>query len=143
MRTLTLVLLMLVAPLARAGRAPTLREAQITTLEQRLQLDGDTAGRMQSLIDKYNAKIAPLSRADVALLAQLRQQLALTLPDAQRLRSLSSELIKNRAKLQTLRDDRLREMQKLLAPDQLARLFVQWPYVTRELRHEARRAHRR
>jgi hypothetical protein len=142
MRKLALFAVMLVGPLAWAD-APPVRQTHLVTLEHRLQLDADTAERIQSLIDKYNVKIAPLQRADVALLGQLRAQLALAVPDYARMQSLSGELVKNRQKLQALRDDRLRELQRLLAPDQFSRLLVRWPSLTRALRREARAARRR
>ena len=142
MRKLALVAAMLVGSLARAD-APPVRQAHLVTLEHRLQLDADTAERMQSIIDKYNVRIAPLQRADVALLGQLRTQLALTVPDYARMKSLSGKLVENRQKLQALRDERLRELQKLLQPDQFSRLLVRWPSLTRALRREARAARRR
>jgi hypothetical protein len=55
---------------------------------------------------------------------------------------LSAELVKNRERLQSLRDDRLRDLQKTLTPEQFARLLVRWPTLTREFRREARRARR-
>ena len=140
MRSLALVALVLAAgPIAWAD-GPPLRQAHVVTLENQLGLDAAAAERMQLLIDKYNVKLAPLQRADVALLAELRTQLALSVPDARRLKSLSGELVKNRQKLQSLRDERLRELQKTLTPAEFSRLLVRWPQLTRQLRREARRA---
>ena len=141
MRFVLLAVALLVGNVARAD-GPPLRQAHVATLESRLLLDAPTAERMQSLVDKYNAKLAPLQRADVALLGELRTQLALTVPDARRLKSLSGELVKNRQKLQSLRDERLRELQKTLTPAEFSRLLVRWPSLTRQLRRDARRARR-
>jgi Spy/CpxP family protein refolding chaperone len=121
---------------------PPLRQSHVTTLENQLHLDGRDAERVQSIVDKYTARMAPLQRADVEIIGQLRTQLALTVPDARRLRSLSGDLVKNRQRLQSLRDDRLRELQKTLTPEQFSRLIVRWSALTRQFRREARRARR-
>jgi Spy/CpxP family protein refolding chaperone len=140
MRPLSLIAAMLLAgPLAHANPS-SLRQAHVATLANRLQLDAPLAERVQSVVDKYNARQAPLQRADVDLLGQLRTQLALTVADAGRMKSLSGELVKNRQKLQALRDDRLHELQKTLTPEQFSRLLVRWSSLTRELRRQARRA---
>ncbi|MGZ3438425.1 MAG: hypothetical protein ACXVDD_02870 [Polyangia bacterium] len=141
MRPLLLAAVVLVGHVAWAD-VPPVRQAHVATLQSRLLLDASTAERMQSLVDKYNAKIAPLQRADVAILGELRTQLALTVPDARRLKSLSGDLVKNRQKLQSLRDERLRELQRTLTPAEFSRLLVRWPALTRQLRREARRARR-
>ena len=114
----------------------------MTTLEHQLQVDARDAERVQSIVDKFTAKMAPLQRADVEVFGQLRTQLALTVPDARRLRSLSGDLVKSRQRLQSLRDDRLRELQKTLTPEQFSRLIVRWSALTREFHREARRARR-
>ncbi len=140
MRSLSLIAVILCAgPLAHADGSP-LRQAHVATLASRLQLDATVAERVQSLVDKYNARMAPLQRADVELFGQLRTELALSAPDARRMKSLASDLVKNRQKLQALRDDRLHELQKTLTPEQFSRLLVRWSSLTRELRRQARRA---
>jgi len=142
MPQLALVAVMsLVGSVAWADRPPP-RQAHVTTLENQLHLDGRDAERVQSIVDKYTGRMAPLQRADVEIIGQLRTQLALTVPDARRLRSLSGELVKNRQRLQSLRDDRLRELQKTLTPEQFSRLIVRWSALTRQFRREARRARR-
>jgi hypothetical protein len=134
------VILCAVGGAARAD-GPTLRQTHIATLARQLQLDPPVAERMQSVVDTYNARMAPLQRADIELVGQLRTQLALSVPDARRLKSLSADLVKNRQKLQALRDDRLHELQKMLTPAQFSRLLVRWTSLTRQLHREARRAH--
>lgn len=139
MRPLAIVALMVVG---NAAWADSLRQTHVATLENRLQLDAVTAERMQAIVDSYNAKMAPLQRGDVALLGELRTQVALTAPDAHRLKSLATELVHNRQKLQSLRDARLRELQKSLTPEQFSRLLLRWSQLTRELHRQARRARR-
>lgn len=142
MRQLSLVVVLLVAvPAARADESPVHR-ARVATLQSQLRLDAAVAERVQLVVDKYGARMTPLQRADVELIGQLRTQLALTVPDARRMKSLSGELVKNRQKLQALRDDRLRELQKTLTPEQFSRLLVKWTSLTQKLRREARRARR-
>lgn len=142
MRALALVAVLLLVGPAASAEGPSLRQAHVATLQNQLQLDAREAERVQAIVDKYNAKMAPLGRADAGLLGQLRTQLALTVPDARRLKSLSGELVKNRQKLQSLRDERLRELQRTLAPDQFSRLIVRWSALSRQFRREARRARR-
>lgn len=139
MRPLPLFVVMLLAgPVARADGS-AMRQAHVATLAAELRLDPPAAERVQSLVDKYKARMAPLERADVALVEQLHTMLLLSAPDAQRMKWASATLVKNRQKLQSLRDDRLRELQKMLTPDQFARLLVRWSTLTREFRREARR----
>jgi hypothetical protein len=138
MRWLPLIAVTLVGSVASASA----RDAQLATLQQKLAIDAATAKRLEGVADKYRAKMAPLRRADAAILGQLDTQLVIAKPDPQRTKLLTAELLKNRDKLHALRDDRLREMQKTLSPEQFARLLVSWPQLTRELRREGRRAPR-
>ena len=39
-------------------------------------------------------------------------------------------------------DDRLRDLQKMLSPEQFSRLLVRWSALSSEFRREARRARR-
>jgi hypothetical protein len=137
------LLVTLASPLVFAEPSATqraqLRQAELTTLQDGLQLDRPTAARMQSVVDKYKARLAPLRRADGALLRQMRDQLQLSSPDPKRVKSLAVELIKNRERLQALRDERLRELQKTLSPTQFARLLVSWPQLSRALSDDARK----
>jgi len=140
MRWLPFLTVTLLAPLAWAG--PSSREGKLAILEDKLQIDEPTAGRVQSIVDKYKAKMAPLRRADAAIVEQLNMQLVISKPDDQRMSSLGKELIKNRQKLQEMREDRLHEMQKTLSPSQFARLLVSWPQLARALHHRVRSAPR-
>jgi Spy/CpxP family protein refolding chaperone len=143
MRSLPLVaLLLLAAPLARADGSPV-RQAHVATLASELRLDAAAAERVQSLVDRYKARMAPLERADVTLVEELHTLLILSTPDAGRMKQVSATLLKNRQKLQSLRDERVRELQKTLAPEQFARLLVRWSSLTKQFRREARRAQRR
>jgi hypothetical protein len=142
MRQLPLVaLVLLLAHTARAD-GTSLRRAHITTLATELHIDAPAAERVQSLLDKYKGRMAPLQRADSGLLEQLHTLLLLSTPDAQRMKWVSGALVKNRQKLQSLRDDRLRELQKMLTPEQFSRLLVRWSAMSNEFRREARRARR-
>jgi Spy/CpxP family protein refolding chaperone len=130
--------ILLAGPVARADGS-SVRKAHIATLATELQLDASTAERVQSLVDKYKTRMAPLQRADAALVEQLHTLLLLSTPDAQRMKWVSGTLVKNRQKLQSLRDDRLHELQKTLTPEQFARLLVRWPTLTRQFHREALR----
>ncbi|HEY2745760.1 MAG TPA: Spy/CpxP family protein refolding chaperone [Polyangia bacterium] len=133
---LAAAVLALAAPVAHA--APSVRQAHVATLATELRLDDAAAERMQSTIDKYNARMKPLQRADRELLGALHTQLALSAPDAQRMKSLAADLVKNRGKLQSLRDDRLHDLQKTLTPEQFSRLLLRWPALTQKFRRQAR-----
>ncbi len=137
MRSFLLFAVLLAGPVARADGP--VRQAHVATLAAELHLDAPAAERVQSLLERYKERMAPLQRADVALVDQLHTLLLLSTPDAQRMRWASSTLVKNRQKLQSLRDDRLRDLQKMLAPEQFARLLVRWSALTREFHREARR----
>ncbi len=139
MRPLPLfAVLLLAGPVARADGA-SLRQAHVATLAAELRLDAPAAERVQSLLDKYKERMAPLQRADAALVDQLHTLLVLSAPDGQRMRWAAGTLVKNRQKLQSLRDERLLELQKLLPPEPFARLLVRWSMLTRQFRREARR----
>jgi Spy/CpxP family protein refolding chaperone len=139
MRWLPLIAVTLAGSIASASA----RDAQLATLQQKLSIDRATAQRLETVADKYRGKMAPLRRADAAILGQLDTQLVISNPDPKRTKVLTAELLKNRDKLHELRNDRLHEMQKTLSPEQFARLLVSWPQLTRQLRREARRAPRR
>jgi hypothetical protein len=143
MRQLSLVaVILLSSQVARADGAP-LRQAHVATLANELRIDAPLAERVQSLLDKYKQRMAPLQRADAALIEQLNTLLLLSAPDAPRMKWVSGTLVKNRQKLQALRDDRLHELQKMLTPEQFSRLLVRWSALTNQFRREARRARRR
>ncbi len=142
MRQLPLVAVILLAGSVARAERPSLRQAHVATLASELRLDAPAAERVQSLLDRYKARMAPLQHADAALVGQLHTLLVLSTPDAQRMTSASATLVKNRQKLQSLRDERLRELQKTLTPEQFARLLVRWPTLTRKFRHEARQLRR-
>lgn len=142
MRLLPLAAVMLLAGQVAHADGSAVRQAHVATLANQLRLDATAAERTQTVVDKFKARMAPLVRADVALLGQLRTELALSVPDARRMKALSGELVKNRLKLQALRDDRLRELQKTLTSEQFSRLLLRWPTITRQFRREARRAPR-
>jgi hypothetical protein len=139
---LALLIVTLSASLARAepsaAQREQLRQARLATLQARLQLDVSDARRVQAVVDRFRARSVPLRRADAVLLRQMREQLQLSTPDPQRIKSLTAGLVKNRAQLQALRDLRLRELEHTLSPAQFARLMVSWPQLSRELHEEAR-----
>ena len=133
---------LLAGGVARADHA-SVRQAHVATMANELKLDDATAERAQAIVDRYNARMTPLRRSDGELVVALRTQLRLSAPEAARMKSLSGELVRNRARLQALRDDRLRELQKLLTPEQFSRLLLRWPSLTRQFRREARSLMRR
>jgi hypothetical protein len=140
MRSLPFVAVVLLAgSVARAGGTPA-RQAHVATLATELRIDAAGAERVQSLVDRYKTRMAPLERADVSLVEQLHTLLILSTPDAGRMKQVSATLLKNRQKLQSLRDERVRELQKTLTPEQFARLLVRWSSLTKQFRREARRA---
>jgi hypothetical protein len=113
-----------------------LRAAAVHALVDRVQLDRATAEKVQQVADRYHDRMHAAQQKDLTVLRDLRRELTLGQPDAKRVRRLSDSLVDGRARLEKLRAERLREMEKVMKPAEFAKLLVQWPTVNRALRQQ-------
>jgi Spy/CpxP family protein refolding chaperone len=130
--------LALTLTLGAPALADRLHDAGVAALKSQAQLDDTDAARVQTIVDKYRGRIDPLRRDDVELVHALEAQVRGT-PDEREVKRLEKRLLENRQKLRELRADRVKEIQKSLAPAAFARVLVAWPAIDRAVHREARR----
>lgn len=157
---MTLLFILLPGAVAAQGGGDTATEA-VTVKQQirqrwhehivtQLQLNQDQAGKLQATEDKFDGLRQPIQQRQVAIAAELNQQMQPGVPANNDLVSkLLDEREQNRAKLQDLERQQTQEMAGYLTPVQRVRylhqrqMFIARVQQMRERRMEGRPRARR
>ena len=97
-----------------------------------LKLDETTSARLFPILAKYDDHELTLAdeRRDIA--QEMQTQLAAPHPDDAKLTAAINRMLANRTKKHALRDERLKELRKVLSPVQQAKLVLLLPRLERE-----------
>jgi Spy/CpxP family protein refolding chaperone len=97
-----------------------------------LKLDETTSARLFPILAKYDDQELTLAdeRRDIA--QEIRTQLAAPHPDDTKLTAAINRMLANRTKKHALRDERFKELRKVLSPVQQAKLVLLLPRLERE-----------
>ena len=127
---------------ARADNLPPgeLHSIAVGALATTAHLDVPTAERVQAVVERYRDPILAARIDSTTTLRQLNFVLRSEHPDDRRVKKLSEALIAHRARLEKLKEDRVRDIGKVLTAPQFGRLLVSWRTIERAIRKEARRS---
>jgi Spy/CpxP family protein refolding chaperone len=123
-------------PGLRARIRDRVRVAVEQKLIAQLQLDAQTAARLQQVLDKYDAQIADLQRDAGQAHRELKQYLDGNGNDAAVINRLADRMLDDRGRVQRLELDRSREVRQVLTPQQYGRLMIIYPQVMKEVKTE-------
>jgi len=103
-----------------------------------LKLDETTSARLFPILAKYDDQELTLAdeRRDIA--QEIRTQLAAPHPDDAKLTATINRMLANRTKKHALRDERFKELRKVLTPVQQAKLVLLLPRLEREFAQSIR-----
>jgi Spy/CpxP family protein refolding chaperone len=109
-----------------------MRALRAWRIVEELKLDETTSARLFPILAKYDDQELTLAdeRRDIA--QEIRTQLAAPHPDDAKLTATINRMLANRTKKHALRDERLKELRKVLSPVQQAKLVLLLPRLERE-----------
>jgi len=115
-----------------------MRALRAWRIVEELKLDETTSARLFPILAKYDDQELTLAdeRRDIA--QELRTQLAAPHPDDAKLTAAINRMLVNRTKKHALRDERLKELRKVLTPVQQAKLVLLLPRLEREFAQSIR-----
>ena len=141
------VMVLALAPLSARAQRPgrdalreKIREFRVARIMEVLALDPQTQGRLRVVVDKAYDDIAAITRDSGAARRELRALLDTDRPDDTRVNTLVDRLIANKAKLDAVQADLIREVRRVLAPRQAGRLVLALPEIERQITQRIRRA---
>jgi len=112
-----------------------MRALRAWRIVEELKLDETTSARLFPILAKYDDQELTLAdeRRDIA--QEIRTLLAAPHPDDAKLTAAINRMLANRTKKHALRDERLKELRKVLSPVQQAKLVLLLPRLEREFAH--------
>jgi Spy/CpxP family protein refolding chaperone len=112
-----------------------MRALRAWRIVEELKLDETTSARLFPILAKYDDQELTLAdeRRDIA--QEIRTQLAAPHPDDAKLTASINRMLANRTKKHALRDERLKDLRKVLSPVQQAKLVLLLPRLEREFAH--------
>jgi hypothetical protein len=117
-----------------------MRALRAFKIVEALKLDEATSGRLFPILARYDDKEMAIAAERHALMHELREETEVAHPDDARLTATLNKILANRAKQRALRDDRVKDVRKVLTPLQQARLVLLLPRLERDFAgwiHEA------
>jgi Spy/CpxP family protein refolding chaperone len=112
-----------------------MRALRAWRIVEELKLDETTSARLFPILAKYDDQELTLAdeRRDIA--QEIQTLLAAPHPDDAKLTAAINRMLANRSKKHALRDERLKELRKVLSPVQQAKLVLLLPRLEREFAH--------
>jgi len=109
-----------------------MRALRAWRIVEELKLDENASARLFPILARYDEQELALAaeRRDIA--QELRTLLAAPRPDDAKLSAAIDRMIANRVKRHAFKDERLRELRKVLTPVQQAKLVLLLPRLERE-----------
>jgi len=117
-----------------------MRALRAFKIVEALKLDEATSGRLFPILARYDDKEMAIAAERHALMHELREETEAAHPDDARLTATLNKILANRAKQRALRDDRVKDVRKVLTPLQQAKLVLLLPRLERDFAgwiHEA------
>lgn len=124
----------------RAKVRERVRALRAAKLIEWLELDERIAAKLFPILNKYDDQIEPLLIDNGKARRELREMAESGKVDDAKVNKLIDRILANRAKIQQLEADRLREARKMLTPIQAAKLVVVLPEIDRLIEREIRKA---
>jgi Spy/CpxP family protein refolding chaperone len=115
-----------------------MRALRAWRIVEELKLDESTSAKLFPVLAKYDEQELALAAERREIAQEIRGLLAAPQPDDAKLTAAINRMIANRAKRQTSRDDRIRDVRKVLTPVQQAKLVLLLPRLEREFAHVIR-----
>ena len=100
-----------------------------------LKLDETTSAKLFPVLAKYDEQELAFAAERREIAQEIRGLLAAPQPDNAKLTAAINRMIANRSKRQTSRDERIRDVRKVLTPVQQAKLVLLLPRLEREFAH--------
>ena len=100
-----------------------------------LKLDEGTSARLFPILAKYDDQELTLMAERREISQEIRTLLAAPQPDDAKLNAAINRMLANRAKRIASRDERIKEVRKVLTPVQQAKLVLLLPRLEREFSH--------
>ena len=123
-------------PALRARIRERVRMATEQKLIAALSLDAGTAAKLTAVIDRFDAQIADLQKANGQLFRELKQFLDRGGNDAATINGLADRMLDNRTRIHHLETDRSHDVRLVLSPQQYGRLMIAYPQITKDLKKE-------
>lgn len=102
---------------------------------EELKLDEAASARLFPILAKYDEQEMALATERRDITRELNALLAAPNPDDARVTAAVNRLLANRSKRHAFKDERLRELRKVLTPVQQAKLVLLLPRLEREFAH--------
>jgi Spy/CpxP family protein refolding chaperone len=109
-----------------------MRALRAWRIVEELKLDETTSARLFPILAKYDDQelVLAAERRDIA--QEIRTLLAAPRPDDAKLTAAINRMLANRTQKRALRDERIKELRKVLTPVQQAKLVLLLPRLERE-----------
>ena len=115
-----------------------MRALRAWKIVEELKLDESTSAKLFPVLAKYDEQELTFSAERREIAQEIRGLLAAPKPDDAKLTAAINRMLANRAKRQTSRDERIRDVRKVLTPVQQAKLVLLLPRLEREFAHAIR-----
>ena len=112
-----------------------MRALRAWRIVEELKLDETTSARLFPILAKYDDQELTLADERRDITQEIRTQLAAAHPDDAKLTAAINRMLANRTKKHALRDERLKDLRKVLSPVQQAKLVLLLPRLEREFAH--------
>lgn len=109
-----------------------MRALRAWKIVEALKLDETTSGRLFPILSRYDDREMAMAAERHALMHELRQETEAPRPDDARLVATLNKLAASRAKQQQMRDERIKEVRRVLTPLQQAKLVLLLPRLERD-----------
>ena len=109
-----------------------MRALRAWRIVEELKLDESTSARLFPVLAKYDEQELTFAAERRQISQEIRGLLAAPQPDDAKLTAAINRMIANRAKRQVSRDERIKEVRKVLTPVQQAKLVLLLPRLERD-----------
>jgi Spy/CpxP family protein refolding chaperone len=115
-----------------------MRALRAWRIVEELKLDETTSAKLFPILAKYDEQELAFAVERRQIAQEIRGLLAAPKPDDAKLTAAINRIIANRTKKQASRDERIRDVRKVLTPVQQAKLVLLLPRLEREFAHVIR-----
>jgi Spy/CpxP family protein refolding chaperone len=109
-----------------------MRALRAWRIVEELKLDESTSAKLFPVLAKYDEQELAFAAERRQIAEEIRGLLAAPKPDDAKLTAAINRIIANRAKRQASRDERIRDVRKVLTPVQQAKLVLLLPRIERD-----------
>jgi len=109
-----------------------MRALRAWRIVEELKLDESTSAKLFPVLAKYDEQELAFAAERRQIAEEIRVLLAAPKPDDAKLTAAINRMIANRAKRQASRDERIRDVRKVLTPVQQAKLVLLLPRIERD-----------